>query len=79
MLVKELLDMLKDANPDAVVVLSSDSEGNSYSELSGYSDEYNFDEENAEIGLKKLTAELKKQGYSKEDLKEGKDAVVLWP
>lgn len=79
MKVKELLKLLKNANPDALVVLSRDSEGNGYSEMGGYSDEYNFDEENAEIGLKKLTPALKKQGYSEEDLKDGTDAVVLWP
>lgn len=77
MKVKDLIKYLELANPNDIVVLSSDSEGNSYSVLGGWSDEYNF--KDGEIGLRKLTKEMEDQGYSEEDVMKGKPAIVLWP
>lgn len=39
MRVKELIDLLKDVNPDSEVILQKDSEGNGYSPLRGVDDE----------------------------------------
>ncbi len=81
MKVKELIEILNECNPESLVVLSRDEEGNGYEEARAVnSDEYNYDPEQQEIGLKKLTPELKKLGYSEEDLmEEGVEAVIIWP
>lgn len=68
MKVKDLIKLLKKQNQEAVVILSSDSEGNSYSELSAYGIHF-WDEEENEI-------------FDEDDLEEGHDleqALVLWP
>jgi len=78
MTVKELINILQEMNPDEIVVLSGDSEGNRYSELSGLSNEYNYSD--SEIGLRTLSEEDKKRGYSEEDIKtDGVPCVILWP
>ncbi len=85
MTVKELIKELKDYPQDALVVMSSDGEGNSRSPL--------FDIGNAVYVpdstwsgdthvARTLTPELKEQGYTEEDCynqKDGQDAVGLWP
>ena len=68
MRVKELIKLLKKQNQEAVVVLSSDSEGNSYSELSAYG-VHLWDEEENEI-------------VDEDDVDKDhglQDAVVFWP
>ena len=48
--VKELIEFLQSVDPDRIVVLSSDEEGNSYSHLSGWdADQYHYNEEEKEI------------------------------
>lgn len=42
MKVKYLLEILQECNPDDVVIMSRDAEGNGYSPLADYSDEYNY-------------------------------------
>jgi hypothetical protein len=77
MTVKELIERLQKEDPNRIVVLSIDPEGNGYNELrdiatSAYSD--------GEIGIEELTPELQKEGYREEDVMEdGHKAVVLWP
>jgi hypothetical protein len=77
MTVKELMAKLEEQDPDRIVVLSIDPEGNGFSPL--YSVEtYMFD--SGEIGLEELTDELAEKGYSDDDVMDhGKKAVVLWP
>lgn len=73
MTVKELRELLKDQNDNDLVVLSSDSEGNSFSPLSENFSLASYEStsgERGEIWLRELTEELKKEGYSKEDLCE---------
>ena len=77
MTVKELISRLQEMNPDDIVVLSADSEGNRYSELSGLSDEYNYSDN--EIGLRALSGEDELLGYTEEDVMEGRSCVILWP
>ena len=80
MKVKELLSVLKDADPEALVILSSDAEGNQYHEAYSFSHLYNFAPGHDYIGLRKLTKELQIQGYGEEDvLLDGVPCVVLWP
>lgn len=77
--VKELIELLKKEDPDRVVIMSIDPEGNGF----GYLHELAtcaWDPENREVGLEELTPELKKAGYSEEDVFEGgQKALCLWP
>jgi hypothetical protein len=80
MKVKELIEELTKVNPEAVVVLSIDSEGNAYNEVHSMSNEYNWKPLWGEIGLKKLTEELEADGWTEEDtMPDGVDCVLLWP
>jgi hypothetical protein len=80
MKVKDLIKELSKLDPEWVVVLSSDEEGNSFSELSDL--ETNAVFADREIHLRELTKDLEKQGFSDEDVYDGnngKNAVVLYP
>jgi hypothetical protein len=80
--VKELKELLKDVDDNRIVVMSSDAEGNNYSPLYQMDDNSTYKAEttySGYVGVEKLTSELKKQGYSKEDLNDGVPALVLWP
>lgn len=79
MKVKELIDLLQQQNPEAVVVCQADPEGNSYSPLSsvepeGYVAETTW---SGERRLLALTPELEQQGYSEEDVDEGATPAVF--
>lgn len=80
MTVRELQAILAKCNPNDIIVLSSDGEGNGYEMCYTVSTKYNYDSANKEIGLRQLTPEDIKLGYSDEDVNEGGVAcVVLWP
>lgn len=81
--VKDLIEMLKKEDPEAVVILSGDSEGNILSPYDGdpFIGEYRPDTMAfGEVGYKKLTPELIEQGYTEEDLiEDGYPCIVLYP
>lgn len=80
MKVKELIKLLGKANPDAVVIMSKDSEGNRFSELCEVvTENYGWDEQNKDVGIAKLTDEHKKAGYKKDNVMDGIPAILLWP
>lgn len=66
-----------DGNP--IIILASDSEGNHYDELDlVYDDGLSFLE--GQLGIPKLTKELRDEGYEEEDvIHGGKRAIVLYP
>lgn len=75
--VKELIEALQKLDQDSIIVMSSDPEGNSYDTLCSIEPMMYAD---GEIGYDKLTPELKKHGYTEEDLlTDGRKAVVFWP
>ncbi len=75
---KDLIKILQE-DPEREIVVSSDSEGNSFDSVSQVSTA-KYDPDERSIGLEKLTPALKKQGYSKEDVMEdGVSAFVIWP
>ena len=76
MKVSELRKLLDAIDPDDIVVLSSDAEGNSFSEANG-SSLSNFCD--GEIGLREITASDREQGYTEEDLLDGKPAFMIFP
>jgi len=79
----ELIEQLQQLDPALLVVLSKDAEGNSYEECRDIEGNHAFYSEDNEVKLLKLTPELKRQGYSKEDIAEPNDGsvpcVILWP
>lgn len=88
MIVRELVERLSALNQDAIVVVSSDPEGNSLQELSSvwYNDDFGVVHDGCcgfDIVLRgPLTPELEAQGYREDDLWGGDDVeagVVLWP
>lgn len=82
MTVKELIKELEQCNPDDLVVMSTDEEGNGFDTLVDVESNNVYVPKDREIHIKKLTKALRSQGYTKEDLYEGDDAVdcvVLWP
>ena len=80
MKVSELIDLLETVDPDKIVVMSSDSEGNYYHELLDFDGDVVFDSREGEIGYSQLTEELIKDGYGEEDLiEDGVSAVCFWP
>ena len=77
---KELLKRLEKFDDDMEILISRDEEGNGYNHLEtvqhcGY--EVAWGE--IEVGLLKLTPELKEQGYAEEDVRADKECLVLWP
>lgn len=77
MTVKQLINDLSKCDPNSIVILSQDEEGNGFSPLADVDNLKNYCE--GEIGLRELTPKLKNMGYTKEDLLKGEKAVVLWP
>lgn len=82
MTVKELIELLQKEDPERLVVMSKDSEGNGFSPLNdigpgAYRAESTW---SGEVGLEKLTPALKKKGFGPEDvIHDGQKALVLWP
>lgn len=77
---KNLIKILK-KNPEALVVLSKDPEGNGFSELCDVDGNSRFNKEDREIGIRELNSELIERGYSEEDLghENWPECFVLWP
>ena len=79
MKVGQLIEELKKINPEKVVVLSGDSEGNDYREMSEIEwENIVFNEEESEVGFEYLSEELKDEGYDEEDIIEGEKAIVFY-
>jgi len=79
MKVRDLISMLASADLDREVILSTDSEGNSYKPLDGG---YNgaYDPFKREVGLDELSSQDIEDGYSNEDvLINGVPALILYP
>lgn len=82
MTVKELIEKLQKEDPDRVVIVQRDIEGNGYSPLTdwwtgAYRAETSW---YGEAGLEKLTHADKKQGYTEDDiLDDGVPALFFCP
>jgi len=83
MTVKELKKTLEKVDDNKIVILSSDEGGNNYSPLAEFNDEMVYKPHSTysgEVGYKKLTVKLKKEGYSDTDIiSDGVDCLILWP
>lgn len=81
MKVRELIEQLQKQDPEAIVVLQRDSEGNGFSPLSGlYFGAYEAETTwSGNFGPHELTESMVKAGYSEEDVVHGVSAVALHP
>jgi hypothetical protein len=84
MKISELVEILLRHNPDDLVVLAKDSEGNGFSPLSSVTPCVYVAETTwmGETFIRELTDDLIEQGWSGDDLYDGDDgvnAVELWP
>lgn len=82
MKVKKLIKLLQACDPERIVVMASDSEGNGYSPLADISSAAYRAETtwSGEVGLETLTELDRKKGYSEEDvIDDGKPAIILHP
>lgn len=86
MTVKEFIALLAECDPDDIIVMASDAEGNAYNYFDGSINTHDYNYINhkydGEIKLRKLTPELVERGYSEEDTdinQNGTPCVVLWP
>jgi hypothetical protein len=82
MKVHELIEKLSTLDPELVVVLSVDEEGNGYHEVTYIETNHTIDKYN-EVYIAALTPKLIDQGYTEECLGDTDNnlraCVVLWP
>ena len=81
MKVSELISLLSMSDPEYLVVLAIDEEGNGYNTLEQITTAV-YHKRTKEIGLRELTPELTASGFGPEDALTGKNvvpAIVLWP
>lgn len=76
MKVKDLIEELKECDPEAVVVAAIDGEGNSYNVCDGVW-EGKFDASGREVGYAELDDELREAGYGEGDIMRGGVAAVI--
>jgi hypothetical protein len=76
--IKQLIEDLSTLDPNAVIVMSSDSEGNSYSPFAGYYEALYLPRNtwSGEIYTKEDTEYCKEEGIS---LKKAKKCIVITP
>ena len=80
MKVRDLIGRLTLMDGNLLVVMASDSEGNSFGPMSENDFQQNWRYKDHEVGLDHLTDSLKDDGFKEEDLMEGGiPCVVLWP
>lgn len=78
MTVRELIELLSKCNPDDIVILSKDAEGNGFSPLSNIQEEmYTPDTTySGEISLRALTPELAERGFTEDEVGNPEDGAV---
>lgn len=74
----ELIKILQDYDPDRIVVLQKDSEGNGHSPLRTFY-EAAYSAQTGEVGLEELTEDFKDEGYTQADVVSGVPALILIP
>lgn len=82
MTVAELIVKLQQVDGNRLVILQKDSEGNGYSPLDGADDNAVYEPLTTwrgEVKMQRLTNDLRRQGYSDEDIGEGQPCLVLYP
>jgi hypothetical protein len=78
MTVAEVMGLLEGQNPDAIVVMAGDEEGNYYSTISGIEGDLYMNDD-GDVGYNTMNQELRDEGYTDDDLVVGEPCVVLYP
>ena len=79
MKVKALIAKLQKMDPERIVVMARDEEGNgSFMPLQTV-EAGSFNRNRGEYGLEALTPKAEAQGYGEDDVVAGKPCVCLWP
>jgi len=81
MRVKDLIEALSKLDPELLVVLAQDEEGNGYDKLGDIDDNFVFNDDH-EARLHHLTPELEEHGWTESDVDNGPEfirCVVLGP
>lgn len=78
---RDLKAILNQHDDELDIIISSDSEGNSYDTLQTVElGRFKKEDYSVRIGLEKLTPELAEQGYSEDDvLTNGSPCLILYP
>lgn len=82
MTVGELIKALATENPDRVVIMARDAEGNGYSPLDEWYSTGAYEATCAwagKVGLEALTAAAANAGFTEDDVIDGVPALILWP
>ena len=80
MKLKRLLEIVEGKDPESLVVVSSDPEGNRFREAGGVTTKMVYDPTHEEIGISELTEEAIEAEYTQDDvMPDGKPAVIIWP
>ena len=84
MKVSELIKALEKYNPNDIVILASDAEGNGFSPLDDMSEDMYWPETawNGSTHIRELTPELQERGFTEEDLApkdQSLPCITLWP
>lgn len=83
MTVQELINHLNEVQDKTrIVILQRDSEGNGYSPLSYADDNCTYaatTKHSGEVGVERLTGQLRKIGFTEEDQNDGVPCLVLAP
>lgn len=79
--VGQLSKLLEREDPNRIVILQKDSEGNGHSPLSSlWTGAYRAQTTwSGEVGLEELTPDDIEQGFSEDDVIKGKPALILCP
>jgi len=79
--VESLIDILRQFNPERVVIIAKDPEGNEYSPLSEVTTAAYVPETSwyGVIGLEELTEDFEGLGYTVEDVVDGIPCIILDP
>lgn len=82
MTVSELIETLQQFDPDNIVILQKDPEGNGYSPLESAWEGIYVGTDHGEAYARKLSPQDIEEGYTEEDLyhgNQGQNAVILYP
>jgi hypothetical protein len=77
MKVKELIKILKKADPDALVVVSSDGEGNNYSPVCDFDDSFRYEKDTSWSGV--LVEKDDEDDEDGERWDAAEPCFVMWP
>lgn len=79
--VGELIGKLLSFDPDDLVVLASDSEGNNFSPLYELTEDLYQEDSNwsGNTCPREITDELRQGGWTEEDIMPGRPCITLWP